>query len=199
MCRISWISPAFSCHVRALTHFHSYQLPLCSLSLFSLRSRSSIFSSLFSYFILSLSFSRPSHPLSVTFLYPVNNCDTFHFLFNLHLMPLVSLSFLSWLPPSHFSVSSEGTHHVNMRQTSVLMSITTWLNMAECVRWIALWRSFCRDRHRYEFIYENSNRTRLLHCHDVNWLNEDSGRGEHMLIQEFGYMQTVLEKPGQIN
>lgn len=45
-----------------------------------------------------------------------------------------------------FNTSGKDTHHVNIRQTSVLMSITTWLNMAECVRWMALWRSFCKNR-----------------------------------------------------
>lgn len=124
---------------------------------------------IFSPHVSHYCFASPSHARSAPFLTlstavtPFTSPPT-------SIKCLSSSSFLSLLPPlpppSQFSVSSEGTHHVNMRQTSVLMSITTWLNMAECVRWIALWRSFCRDRHRYEFMYGNddSPSAALLKC-----------------------------------
>lgn len=84
---------------------------------------------------------RQSRPLFLS--HSIHGRDTVHFPLNLYLMSFFCLCFFG--PSSQCNVSSKGTHHVNMRQTSVLISITTWLNMAECVRWIALWRSFCRE------------------------------------------------------
>ncbi len=190
VCRIFWISSGIhtryaaswhilhctkaiaSCHFRALSHSHSYQLPLCSLSF-------SVFAPGAAFFIpVSNVFPHVSHyclvsPVHLTLCLLLSSpCPQLWHLslpvqppFNVSLFPLF-FPCCPNTPPSQFGVSSEGTHHVNMRQTSVLMSITTWLNMAECVRWIALWRSFCRDRHRYEFMYRNddSPRAALLKC-----------------------------------
>lgn len=142
MCSIFWISPDTQ---QADTSFTALNF-LFALCFFALRSRTSIFfKSPASFFLpLSLYCLQPIVHF-ILFLPPSSACPR---LWNLSLPPFnVSLfiSFLSSLPPFQFSVGSKGTHHVNIRHTSVLMSITTWLNMAECVRWIALWRSFCRE------------------------------------------------------
>lgn len=86
----------------------------------------------------------PRHSSRRSFYFSAR-CLSISCFFCFHLLSLNTLSL--FLPPSltvyppprppsiplDFCVSCEDTHHVNMRQTSVLMRITTWLNMAECV------------------------------------------------------------------
>lgn len=42
------------------------------------------------------------------------------------------------------NAEDRSAYPVKTRQSSVQMRMSTWLNMAECVRWMARWRSFCR-------------------------------------------------------
>lgn len=41
---------------------------------------------------------------------------------------------------------SKVTHPVKTRQSKVQIRMRTWLNMAELVLWMALWKSFCGGR-----------------------------------------------------
>lgn len=42
-----------------------------------------------------------------------------------------------------------GTHPVKTRHSSVQKRMSTWLNMADCVRRMARWKSFCGRGHRW--------------------------------------------------
>lgn len=155
MCRIFWITRGFHTRHAASWHILRYTQSrvviaehypalvvinyLFALWLFSLRSQFVWGFFLFFFTINCIYRTIPRNLLSIS--YPA--CLQFVTPFTSRL-PSIFLLLAFFCLSSQIGGGGEGTHQVNIRQTSVLMSITTWLNMAEWVRWIALWRSFCR-------------------------------------------------------
>lgn len=154
---------------------------LFALCLYTLRSSSNIFSP-----PLSISSSSCSLPP------PVQDCETVHFLSSLHSTCLFCPLFFPCYPPFEFSAGSQGTHHVNIRQTSVLMSITTWLNMAECVRWIALWRSFCRGTDMTTCV--KMTFTQVLHWQGENADKVQLGERRKKIIKEWNIKMHLTKR-----
>lgn len=135
-----------------------------ALWLFSLRSQLMFFFFLLSHIIWLHILHHSSEPLVHLLSCLPSICDTFHFPSTVHFRPSC---FFFFCLSSQIGVGGEGTHQVNIRQTSVLMSITTWLNMAEWVRWIALWRSFCRGTDTDSCVKKNDKPAKRQWWQDV--------------------------------
>lgn len=93
--------------------------------------------------------------------------------------PSLTLSFFALIIMQCVCVSLRGTHQVNIRQTSVEMRMRTWLNMAECVRWMARCRSFWKKRCKHTYKFQGSAYMHVWHarllpcfmCHSVSRTN----------------------------